>query len=148
MALAEQITKDMTTAMKEQDKFKLSVLRMLKSAVQMEKISKNHDLSDDEITTVIKRQVKMRKDSIVEFSNFGKKDEIDNLNKEIEILSTYLPEELSEEEIDKILDEVFAEIKPESIKDMGKVMKAATEKLGNRADMSAVSAKVRNKLSA
>ncbi|MGN1338089.1 MAG: GatB/YqeY domain-containing protein [Candidatus Coprovivens sp.] len=148
MALAEQITKDMTTAMKEQDKFKLSVLRMLKSAVQMEKISKNHDLSDDEITTVIKRQVKMRKDSIVEFSNFDKKDEIDNLNKEIEILSTYLPEELSEEEIDKILDEVFAEIKPESIKDMGKVMKAATDKLGNRADMSAVSAKVRNKLSA
>lgn len=148
MALAEQITKDMTTAMKDQDKFKLSVLRMLKSAVQMEKISKNHDLSDDEITTVIKRQVKMRKDSIVEFSNFDKKDEIDNLNKEIEILSTYLPEELSEEEIDKILDEVFAEIKPESIKDMGKVMKAATDKLGNRADMSAVSAKVRNKLSA
>ena len=148
MALAEQITKDMTTAMKEQDKFKLSVLRMLKSAVQMEKISKNHDLSDDEITTVIKRQVKMRKDSIVEFSNFDKKDEINNLNKEIEILSTYLPEELSEEEIDKILDEVFAEIKPESIKDMGKVMKAATDKLGNRADMSAVSAKVRNKLSA
>lgn len=148
MALAEQITKDMTTAMKEQDKFKLSVLRMLKSAVQMEKISKNHDLSDDEITTVIKRQVKMRKDSIVEFSNFDKKEEIDNLNKEIEILSTYLPEELSEEEIDKILDEVFAEIKPESIKDMGKVMKAATDKLGNRADMSAVSTKVRNKLSA
>lgn len=148
MALAEQITKDMTTAMKDQDKFKLSVLRMLKSAVQMDKISKNHDLSDDEITTVIKRQVKMRKDSIVEFSNFDKKDEIDNLNKEIEILSTYLPEELSEEEIDKILDEVFAEIKPESIKDMGKVMKAATDKLGNRADMSAVSAKVRNKLSA
>ena len=57
MALAEQITKDMTTAMKEQDKFKLSVLRMLKSAVQMEKISKNHDLSDDEVAAVIKKQV-------------------------------------------------------------------------------------------
>ena len=148
MALAEQITKDMTTAMKEQDKFKLSVLRMLKSAVQMEKISKNHDLSDDEVATVIKKQVKMRKDSITEFTKYGKNDEIDNLNKEVEILSEYLPEELSEEEIDKILDEVFTEIKPESIKDMGKVMKAATDRIGSRGDMSAVSAKVRTKLSA
>lgn len=148
MTLAEQITKDVTTAMKEQNKFKLSVLRMLKSAVQMEKISKNHDLSDDEVLAVIKKQVKMRKDSVTEFTNFGKTDEIENLNQEISILSEYLPEELSEEEIDKILDEIFVDIKPESIKDMGKVMKAATEKIGTRADMSSVSAKVRNKLSA
>lgn len=148
MTLAEQITKDMTAAMKEQNKFKLSVLRMLKSAVQMEKISKNHDLSDDEVLAVIKKQVKMRKDSVTEFTNFGKTDEIENLNQEISILSEYLPEELSEEEIDKILDEIFADIKPELIKDMGKVMKAATEKIGTIADMSSVSAKVRNKLSA
>ena len=95
--------------MKEQNKFKLSVLRMLKSAVQMEKISKNHDLSDDEVLAVIKKQVKMRKDSVTEFTNFGKTDEIENLNQEISILSEYLPEELSEEEIDKILDEIFAD---------------------------------------
>lgn len=72
MTLVEQITKDLTTAMKEQNKFTLSVLRMLKSALQLEKISKNHDLSDDEALMVIKKQVKMRKDSIDEFAKLNK----------------------------------------------------------------------------
>ena len=72
MTLNEQIAKDMTAAMKEQDKFTLSVLRMLKSAIQMEKISKMHDLNDDETISVIKKQVKMRKDSIEEYQKFKK----------------------------------------------------------------------------
>lgn len=146
MTLVEQITKDLTTAMKEQNKFTLSVLRMLKSALQLEKISKNHDLSDDEALMVIKKQVKMRKDSIDEFTKLNKLEEIDNLNKEVEVLSNYLPEELSEEEVDKILDEVFDELKPSSIKDMGGVMKLATERMGAQADMKLVSAKVRERL--
>lgn len=146
MTLVEQITKDLTTAMKEQNKFTLSVLRMLKSALQLEKISKNHDLSDDEALMVIKKQVKMRKDSIDEFTKLNKLEEIDNLNKEVEVLSNYLPEELSEEEVDKILDEVFNELKPSSIKDMGGVMKLATERMGAQADMKLVSTKVRERL--
>jgi uncharacterized protein YqeY len=72
MALQQTIIADMTTAMKGQDKFTLSVLRMLKSALQLEKISKQHDLSDEEVIAVIKKQVKMRKDSITEYSNYGK----------------------------------------------------------------------------
>ena len=146
MTLVEQITKDLTTAMKEQNKFTLSVLRMLKSALQLEKISKNHDLSDDEALMVIKKQVKMRKDSIDEFTKLNKTDEIENLNKEVEVLSSYLPEELSEEQVDKILDEVFEELKPTSIKDMGGVMKVATERMGASADMKLVSTKVRERL--
>lgn len=146
MTLVEQITKDLTTAMKEQNKFTLSVLRMLKSALQLEKISKNHDLSDDEALMVIKKQVKMRKDSMDEFAKLNKTEEVDNLNKEIEVLSNYLPEELSEEAIDKILDEVFNELKPTSIKDMGSVMKVATERMGASADMKLVSTKVRERL--
>lgn len=146
MTLVEQITKDLTTAMKEQNKFTLSVLRMLKSALQLEKISKNHDLSDDEALMVIKKQVKMRKDSIDEFTKLNKLEEIDNLNKEVEVLSNYLPEELSEEEVDKILDEVFNDLKPSSIKDMGGVMKLATERMGAQADMKLVSTKVRERL--
>ena len=145
MALNEQIIADMTAAMKSQEKFTLSVLRMLKSALQLEKINKKHDLTDEEVIAVIKKQVKMRKDSLEEYTKYGKTDEIDNLTKEIEVLSKYLPEELSEEEINKILDEVFDEIKPESIKDMGKVMKAAGEKFAGRADMTTVSALVRQK---
>lgn len=146
MALNEQIIADMTAAMKSQEKFTLSVLRMLKSALQLEKINKKHDLTDEEVIAVIKKQVKMRKDSLEEYTKYGKTDEIDNLTKEIEVLSKYLPEELSKEEINKILDEVFDEIKPESIKDMGKVMKAAGEKFAGRADMTTVSALVRQKL--
>ena len=146
MTLVEQITKDLTIAMKDQDKFTLSVLRMLKSALQLEKISKNHDLSDDEALVVIKKQVKMRKDSIDEFTKFNKTEEIETTNKEIEVLNKYLPEELSDEEINKILDQVFEEMKPSSIKDMGAVMKEATSRMGSRADMKTVSTKVRERL--
>jgi uncharacterized protein YqeY len=147
MTLLEQITADMTSAMKSQDKFTLSVLRMLKSALQMEKISKMHDLNDDEVIAVVKRQVKQRKDSITEYEKFNKTEEVENLNKEIEVMSKYLPAELSEEELSKIIDEAFNEVKPESVKDMGKVMKYVTEKAGNRADMGTVSKMVKERLS-
>lgn len=144
--LQEKIIKDMTQAMKEQNKFALSVLRMLKSALQLEKISKNHDLSDEEVINVIKKQVKARKDSITEYEKYEKQDEVTKLKQEIEVLSAYLPAELSEAEIDKTLDEIFAEIKPVNIKDMGKVMKEVTARIGTVADMSLVSKKVKAKL--
>ncbi len=144
--MQEKIIKDMTQAMKEQNKFVLSVLRMLKSALQLEKISKNHDLSDEEVINVIKKQVKARKDSIVEYEKYERQDEVTKLKQEIEVLSAYLPAELSEAEIDKALDKIFAEIKPASIKDMGKVMKEATARIGTVADMSLVSKKVKSKL--
>jgi len=147
MSMMENVAKDLTSAMKEQDKFTLSVLRMLKSALQLEKISKKHDLTDDEVIAVVKRQVKTRKDSMSEYEQYNKMEEVENLKKEIEVLSKYLPPELSKEEIEKVLDDIFAEIKPESIKDMGKIMKEATAKLGNAADMSLVSSLVKEKLS-
>ena len=146
MALNETILKDMTTAMKEQDKFNLSVLRMLKSALQLEKINLKHDLTDEEAMVVIKRQVKQRKDSMSEFEKYGKTEEVANLQKEIECLSKYLPAELSEEEINKQLDVIFDELKPESMKDMGRVMKEATARLGAGADGSLVSKLVRERL--
>ena len=147
MALTDTVIKDMTAAMKAQDKFNLSVLRMLKSALQMEKISKKHDLSDEEAIAVIKRQVKQRKDSIEEYAKYGKDEEVANLEKEIECLSKYLPAELSEEELNKALDEIFDELKPESMKDMGRVIKEAAARLGASADMSKVSALVKERLS-
>ncbi len=146
MSLVETVTSDMTGAMKEQDKFTLSVLRMLKSALQMEKISLKHDLSDEEAIVVIKRQVKQRKDSIAEYEKFNKTEEVANLNKEIETLSKYLPEELSEEALNQLIDEVFAELKPESVKDMGKVMKEVTARSQGRADMSMASSLVKKRL--
>lgn len=147
MALTETIIKDMTTAMKEQDKFNLSVLRMLKSALQMEKINLKHELSDEEAMAVIKRQVKQRKDSISEYEKYNKTEEVDNLKKEIECLSKYLPAEVSEEEINKTLDTIFNELNPTSMKDMGPIMKEATSRLGAGADGSLISKLVRERLS-
>ncbi len=142
----EKIANDLKDAMKSGDKFKLSVIRMLKSALQLEKINKMHDLTDDEVVAVIKKQVKMRKDSIAEFEKFGKIEEVQNLQKEIEILNVYLPEEMSEEQVLKVIDEVFNELKPTSMRDMGNVMKVLNTKITN-ADMSLVSKLVKERLS-
>lgn len=140
-----KVNEDLVRAMKEQDKFSLGVLRMLKSALQLEKINKKEDLSDDEVLSVIKKQVKMRTDSIVEFEKFNKTEEIENLNQEIALLKMYLPEEMSEAEIDAKIDEVFSNVNPTSMKDMGTIMKDL-QCIASRCDMSAVSKKVKDKL--
>ncbi len=142
----EQINNELKEALKSGDKFKLSVLRMLKSSLQQEQINKKDKLTDEEILAVIKKQVKVRKASVEEYLSYNKEDMAESLEKEIEILKVYLPEELSEEEIDKVITKVFDEVKPESIKDMGKVMKTITPLIGTRADMSEVSKKIKEKL--
>ena len=144
--MIEKIANDLKLAMKSGDKFKLSVLRMLKSALQLESISKKHELSDDEVMSVIKKQVKTRKDSIEEFKKYNKTEEVAKLEQEIEILNAYLPEEMTEEEIIKVIDEVFNELKPTSMKEMGMVMKELNTKITN-ADMSLVSKFVKERLS-
>lgn len=141
-----KLAEDLKVAMKNGDKFKLSVLRMLKSALQLESISKKHDLTDDEVIAVIKKQVKQRKDSITEFEKFNKLEEVNSLKEEIEILNNYLPAEMSEEEIKKVIDEVFEIVKPTSMKDMGMVMKELNTRITN-ADMSLVSKLVKERLS-
>ncbi len=146
--MLDKINEDLKTAMKEHDTFKLSVLRMLKSALQLEQIAKKHELDDSEVSSVIKKQVKVRKDSIVEYEKYGKSDSVKDLENEVEILSSYLPEEMSKEEIEATVNEVIAEINPESIKEMGKVMKRLNEVLaGKNADMSLASSLVKEKLS-
>lgn len=143
----ETINNDMKEAMKSGNKFELNVLRMLKSALQNEKIAKNHDLDENEIIAVIKKQVKVRKDSLKEYQEYNREDLVEGLAKEIDILTKYLPEELSEEEIDKTINDVFAKLNPTSIKDMGNVMKELNSLIATKADMSLVSKKVKEKLS-
>lgn len=143
----ETINNDVKEAMKSGNKFELNVLRMLKSALQNEKISKNHDLDENEIIAVIKKQVKVRKDSLKEYQEYNREDLVEALAKEIDILTKYLPEELSEEEIDKTINDVFAKLNPTSIKDMGNVMKELNSLIATKADMSLVSKKVKEKLS-
>jgi uncharacterized protein YqeY len=144
--LNEKIKNDLVNSMKNKDKFTLSVLRMLKSAIQLESISKNKELTDEEIIMVIKKNVKQRESSILEFEKFNKTEEVNNLQKEIEILKQYLPAELSEEDINKEITKVFEEVNPSSMKDMGIIMKKLTECIGSRADMSKVSVLVKNRI--
>lgn len=147
MTLMEIIKRDLTNAMKEQDKFSLGVYRMLKSALQLEQINAKHDLSDSEVIAIIKKQVKIRKDSLLEYQKYNRMDLMENLEKEIAIMKKYLPEELSEAEIDKEILEVFQDVNPQSMKDMGSIMKILTSRIANRADMSYVSSIVKSKLS-
>lgn len=142
----ETINNDVKSAMKSGNKFELNVLRMLKSALQNEKIAKNHDLDENEIIAVIKKQVKVRKDSLKEYQQYNREELAEGLAKEIDILTKYLPEELSEEEIDKVINDVFTKINPTSIKDMGNIMKELNSLIATKADMSLVSKKVKEKL--
>ena len=142
----ERINKDLVSSMKEQDKFKLSVLRMLKSAIKSEEINKKDTLTDDEVINVIKKQVKVRNASLEEYKEYNRLDLAESLANEIEILKVYLPEELSIDELNKIIEEKFNELNPTSIKDMGRVIKEVSSVVGARADMSIVSKIIKDKL--
>lgn len=144
--MLDKIDNDLKLAMKNQDKFTLSVLRMLKSEfINESRKGSLHELSDDEVMKVIKHQVKVRKDSIEEYASYGKDELVTDLKKEVDILNKYLPAEMSEEEIMKVIDAVFEELKPTSMKDMGNVMKTVSSKLTN-ADMSLVSKMIKDRL--
>lgn len=143
--MENQIDNDLKLALKSGDKFTLSVLRMLKSEIINESRKGSlHTLTDDEVLKVIKKGVKTRKDSIEEYKKYGKLDTANELAKEVDILNKYLPQEMSEEEIIKIVNEVFEELKPSSMKDMGNLMKVISSKITN-ADMSLVSKIVKDK---
>lgn len=143
----DKVKSDLLASMKEQDKFKLGVLRMLKSALQMEQINIGHDLTDEETLTVIRREVKKRNSSIQEYEKFGKTDTVQDLKHEVEILESYLPAMLSDEEVEKIIDEVIETFENPDIKSMEKIISLVKEKTNGNADMSKVSALVKERLS-
>ena len=145
--MKDRILEDLKQAMKSQDKNTLSVIRMVKGAMQLEEINLKRDLNDDEVITVIGKQIKTRKESIAEFVKGNRQDLIDQTNSEIEILSKYMPEQLTEEEIIKEVEAAFNELKPSAMSDMGKVMGYLTNKLKGKADMSFVSKTIKDKLS-
>lgn len=146
MNLVEKINDDVKQAMKSQDKEKLSVVRMAKSAVQLAKIELKHDLSDEEVIDVVAKQIKMRKDSIEEFTKAERNDLVEQYQREVEILNEYMPEQLSSEEVTKIIEEVFDKIKPTSPKQMGLIMKEITPKVKGKFDMGEISKIIKEKL--
>ncbi len=147
MTLNERINSDMVAFMKSKDSFSLGVVRMVKGAIQLEKINLKRDLNDEEVIAVLSKQIKMRNDSINEFTKAGRDDLVEQYKKEIEVLNKYMPEQLSSDEVEKIIDEAFAKINPTSGKDMGLIMKEVSPKLKGRADMGKVNAIIKEKLS-
>lgn len=146
MTLSEKINNDLKEAMKSKDSFRLGVIRMVKGAMQLEKPNPREELTDDDVIKVISKQIKMRKDAIKEFESAGREELVLQNQKEIEILNTYMPVQLSEEELDKIIDEVFALVNPTSSKDIGMVMKTISPLVKGKADMSLVSQKIKERL--
>jgi uncharacterized protein len=133
-ALTEKVRSDMTAAMKAQEKERLSVLRMLQSSLKNEQINTGHELSDEEAMTVIRKAVKQRMDSIEQFTNAGRNELAEKERSEMELLKTYLPAELSDEEVEQGLREIIASTGAQSKKDLGKVMKEATARYKGRVD--------------
>jgi len=146
MTKIDDMQKEILAAMKEKDTLKLNVLKMVKGAIQLEKINNGRELNDELFIDVVVKQIKERNESIEEFKKGNRQDLVDKTQAEIDILNTYLPEQLSEEEVDKTIEEIFEEVKPTSQKDMGAIMKEATAKLKGKADMKMVSTKIKDKL--
>ncbi len=144
--MRERILNDLKEAMKAQDKEKLSVIRMLKGSIQMEELNKKHELTDEEVINVVTKEIKSRRDSIKEFEKGNRNDLIEKTAAEIDILKVYLPEQLSEEEVLQIINEALDIVKPESPRDMGKIMKEVSPKLKGRYDMGKVSSIIKEKL--
>jgi hypothetical protein len=146
MSLSEQINNDLKTAMKEKDSFTLGVIRMLKGAMQLAKTNMRDEMADDEVIDVVSKQIKLRKDSIVEFKKACREDLVKENEQEIIVLSKYLPEQLTCNEIIEIIDAAFTKINPKSPKDMGLIMKEVTPKVKGKSDMGEVSKIIKDKL--
>jgi len=144
--MKEKIMIDLKNAMKNQNKELLNVVRMVKGAIQLEEINLKRELNDEEVVSVISKQIKIRKETVSELEKANREDLLKQTQKEIEILEKYMPEMMSEEEINKVLDEVFAEVNPTSQADIGKVMGKVSPLLKGKADMSLVNKLVKERI--
>lgn len=146
--MKERILNDLKEAMKQKDKELLSVIRMVKGAIQMDEIAKKRELNDDEVITIISKQIKTRKESIAEFEKAGRDDLKNQTQSEIDILMRYMPEQMSEEEVLRVIDQAFETVQPTSMKDMGKLMGVITPQVRGKADMGFVNKMIKERLSA
>jgi uncharacterized protein YqeY len=145
-SLKDQITADMKSAMRARDKGRLAVIRMLKAAIQRREVDERIELDDAGVLKAIEKLVKQGQDSAEQFTQGGRQELADKELAEVEILKAYLPEPLSDTELDALIDEIITATGAESLRDMGKVMNAIREQAQGRADMGAVGAKVKTRL--
>jgi uncharacterized protein len=146
MTLKERITEDMKTAMRSGEKDRLAVIRLLQAAIKQREVDERITLDDAQITSVLEKMIKQRKESIVAFEKGARADLVAKENAEIVILQPYLPAQLGEAELDALIAEAIASTGAASIKDMGKVMGVVKAKAAGKADMGAVGARIKAKL--
>ena len=146
MDLVKELDKDIIEAMKAKDSTRLATLRGVKGAMKLQSIDHKKEINDELLIDVVSKEIKTRNESIKEFEKGERQDLIDKTQEEIEILNKYLPEQLTEDEIIVIIDKVFAEVNPTSIKDMGKVMGIVTPLVKGKIDMGVVSSLIKQKL--
>jgi uncharacterized protein YqeY len=146
MSLKDQITEDMKSAMKAGDKDRLKVVRLIRAAIKQIEVDKRIELDDAAVLTVLDKMVKQRRDSVEQFQKGNRNDLADIELAEIVVLEDYLPEQLSDEELDAMIDEAISATGAENIRDMGKVMGQIKAKAAGAADMGAVGAKVKARL--
>ena len=148
MEIREKIMADMKTAMRDKDQVRLDTIRFLQAAIKNKEIeNRPNPLTNDDVLAVIKKSVKQRKESIEQYKAANRQDLVDKENAELKVIEDYLPAQMSKEQIEALVAEVIAEMKPASVKDMGPVMKAVIAKSGGAADNKVVSELIRSKLS-
>ncbi|MBC6342514.1 GatB/YqeY domain-containing protein [Lactobacillus kimbladii] len=146
MSLSEQIMSDMKESMKARDKVRLNTVRMIKSALMNEKIKAGHDLTAEEELTVLSREKKQREESIEEFTKANRKDLADETKQELAIVESYLPKQMTQEELNQAVSSAIAEVNAQGKSDFGKVMKVLMPKIKGKADGKAASDVVRKQL--
>jgi uncharacterized protein len=146
MTLKERISEDMKTAMRSGEKDRLAVIRLLQAAIKQREVDERITLDDAQITSVLEKMIKQRKESIVAFEKGARADLVAKETAEIAVLQPYLPAQLSDAELDALITEAIAATGAASIKDMGKVMGLVKAKAAGKADMGAVGARIKAKL--
>jgi len=144
--LKEKLLEDMKVSMRDKNVIRKNVIQMVRAAILQVEKDKQIELEDNQIVEIIAKESKKRKDSLLDYEKSGREDLINEINKEIEILSEYLPKPLSREEIEKIVEEVIKQTGATTIKDMGVVMKKAKAKIGPAADGKTINEIVKEKL--
>lgn len=143
MTLKARITDDMKTAMKAGDKPRLGVVRLIQAAIKQREVDERIELDDTQVLAVLEKMLKQRRDSVAQYEAAGREDLASQERYEIGVVQDYLPAQLTEAEIDAALREAIAETAAGSARDMGKVMTALKAKVAGRADMQALSGKVK-----
>jgi uncharacterized protein YqeY len=146
MALKDQITQHMKDAMKSGDKDRLGVIRLVLSAIKQREVDERIVLDDSQILSVLDKMLKQRRESVAQFTQGNRKDLVDKEEAEIKIIQAYMPAQLSDAVLDQLVAAAVAESGAASVKDMGKVMGILKPKVAGKADMSAVSARIKAKL--